>query len=612
MNNIVRYNSKTFSEVREELINLITEMYPDVLSDFTDSSVGSMLIDLNAGVSNELTLGTERAFQETQLEYAQLKSSLINLAINMGLKLPNKRPSVTVVDFSIEVPPLGDKPNQQLLKSITLTRGAQVLGGGVVFETTSNIRWDSPINDMGFPNRAIIPKKDSNGMIVSYEIIKREIVFNGRTNVYRRTIQSEDVRPFFSITLPDSDVVDIEEVVLADRGIPESEVFKGDNKEGTITKYYEVDYLAQQRVFIDKIDDVETIEEDISRGNWKRTTKKFIKEYNADGYCKLTFGSGNSDDENAFKNIEFLKTGLVNEYFLDNFLNNTALGEKLESGKVLYVRYRTGGGANTNVGRNVINELGNYDLDSNSSSGREMAEIRRSLRVNNPLPAVGGNDGLDIEQIRHLIKYNFSAQQRAITERDYLTEIYKMPSKYGSPFRVNVFEENNKIVVSILGVDENNKLSNRSNNILKENLAEYLSGFRGINDYVEVRDGKIINLAFDLDIQIEDMNENIVANDIINVVRKYFDINRNEMNQDIYLGRLEREILKVTGVVNINKIVAYNKVGTQYSSNTIDVEVDVETGKIPIVNNTIYSSPTSMFEIKYPERDIVLYLRKRK
>lgn len=612
MNNIVRYNSKTFSEVREELINLITEMYPDVLSDFTDSSVGSMLIDLNAGVSNELTLGTERAFQETQLEYAQLKSSLINLAINMGLKLPNKRPSVTVVDFSIEVPPLGDKPNQQLLKSITLTRGAQVLGGGVVFETTSNIRWDSPINDMGFPNRAIIPKKDSNGMIVSYEIIKREIVFNGRTNVYRRTIQSEDVRPFFSITLPDSDVVDIEEVVLADRGIPESEVFKGDNKEGTITKYYEVDYLAQQRVFIDKIDDVETIEEDISRGNWKRTTKKFIKEYNADGYCKLTFGSGNSDDENAFKNIEFLKTGLVNEYFLDNFLNNTALGEKLESGKVLYVRYRTGGGANTNVGRNVINELGNYDLDSNSSSGREMAEIRRSLRVNNPLPAVGGNDGLDIEQIRHLIKYNFSAQQRAITERDYLTEIYKMPSKYGSPFRVNVFEENNKIVVSILGVDENNKLSNRSNNILKENLAEYLSGFRGINDYVEVRDGKIINLAFDLDIQIEDMNENIVANDIINAVRKYFDINRNEMNQDIYLGRLEREILKVTGVVNINKIVAYNKVGTQYSSDTIDVEVDVETGKIPIVNNTIYSSPTSMFEIKYPERDIVLYLRKRK
>ena len=62
---IIKFGSRTFGEIRTDLIAYIRQAYPEVLNDFTDSSVGSMLIDVNAGVGNNLAINTDRAFQET-------------------------------------------------------------------------------------------------------------------------------------------------------------------------------------------------------------------------------------------------------------------------------------------------------------------------------------------------------------------------------------------------------------------------------------------------------------------------------------------------------------------------------------------------------------------
>ena len=149
--NVIRYGSRTFGEIRTDLIALIKQTYPTVLNDFTDSSVGAMLIDLNAGVGNNLAMNTDRAFQETQLEYAQQKSSKLNIAKNMGFNIPAKRPSVTVVDFSVLIPVLGDRPDASYYP--VLDAGAQVVGGGKIFETQDVIDWSSPLSNQGDPNR---------------------------------------------------------------------------------------------------------------------------------------------------------------------------------------------------------------------------------------------------------------------------------------------------------------------------------------------------------------------------------------------------------------------------------------------------------------------------
>ena len=604
--NIIQYGSRTFGEIKGDLITYIRQAYPEVLSDFTDSSVGSMLIDLNAGVDNNLAINTDRAFQETQLEYAQIRSSLLNIAKTMGFNIPGRRPSVTVVDFTVTVPVLGDRPDASYYP--TLAPGAQVLGGGKVFETQDSIDWNSPFSNLGDPNRSIIPNLNSNGIIVSYNVTKREVVINGSTSIFKRNINPTDIIPFFSLVLPDQDVIEIEGVVLLPNTTTNPDVSEFTKQGNKI--YYEVEYLAQQRVFVENASSsINTQNTGIRAARWIDVTKKFIKEYTPNGYCKLTFGSGDADAD-AFKN-GFLKAGVSNQYFLQNFLNNTALGEKLLPGYTLFVRYRTGGGINSNVGVSTLTQLGGYTLIVTGSRSDYNQNVQRSLKVNNPIPAIGGNDGLSNEQIRQLIKYNFSGQQRDVTLTDYLLQIYKMPGKFGSPFRANAFKQNNKVVISTLGIGSDGKLTNTSNTLLSLNIAEYLSNYRMVNDYIEIKNGKIFNLAFDIDVYVENIADNQIANSIINIVRDYFNINNYDMDENVFLGRLQRQILEANGVINVISITVYNKVGGQYSSNAISQEIlNTATGEIKIINNTIYATEDSMFEIKYPEKDIKVYMRK--
>ncbi len=607
VNNIIKFGSRTFGEIREDLVAYIRQAYPEILSDFSDSSVGAMLIDLNAGVTNNLAINTDRVFQETQLEYAQQKSSILNIAKNMGFNIPPKRPSVTIVDFTVVVPVLGNKPDPSYYP--VLEAGAQVIGGGKTFETQNNIDWNSSMSNLGDPNRRIVPNLDSNGIVVSYNVTKREVVLNGSTSVYKRIINSSDVASFFSITLPDPDVIEIESVILLEgsNSTPNNNDFYNPEY-----RYYEVDYLAQQRVFVEDTASSQQNDntQNIKAATWIDVTKKFIKEYTPKGYCKLTFGSGDSD-VNAFRD-GFLKEGVSNRYFLENFLNNTALGEKLKAGYTLYVKYRTGGGSNSNIGTNVLTQMSKYRLNVIGARQDYNRDVQRSLTVTNPIPAIGGNDGLSVEQIRQLIKYNFSSQFRDVSLTDYLLQIYKMPGKFGSPFRANAYKENNKVVIPILDISSDGKLSNTSNSLLKENIAEYLSQFRMINDYIEIKDGRIFNLAFEVDVYVENIADNQIANGIITIIKDYFDINNHEMNEDVFMGQLQTQILQVSGVVNIVSIKAFNKVGGNYSNNTISQSIsDNTTGEIVLTNNTIYSTADSMFEIRFPEKDIKVLLRKR-
>lgn len=607
----VNFQKRTFSEIKQELILLINEYYPEVLSDFTDSSVGSMLTDLNAGVGNNLSVNTDRAFQETQLEYAQQTESILGVAKNMGFNIPAKRASVTVVDYTVTVPVKGDQPDADYYPLILPQ--SQVVGGGRTFENDEVIDFSSPFSGQGTPNRSIVPQLDSNGIIRNYEITKREVVLNGATSILKRTITVSDVSPFFKLRLPDPDVLVVSDVILLQgtnfSGNPNEAEFS--NLENT---YSEVDFLAQQRVFVDDPNggsNSATIGADgIKAGVWIDVTQKFIKEFTANGFCELTFGGGNGELD-AFKS-GLLKAGVTNQQFLNNYLENTALGEKLKADHTLFVRYKTGGGISSNLGANTLTSLGIVQITVNGSRQDFNRQVQRSLTVNNPIPAIGGNDGLSIEQIRNLVKYNFSSQRRDVQISDYLFQVFEMDGKFGSPFRVNAFRENNKIVLPILGIGSDSKLSNSSNTLLKNNITEYLTEFRTVNDYVEVRDGRIFNLAFDIDLFVQEQNDNQIANAVITTISDYFNINNHKMNEDIFLTPLVEAINNVSGVVNILSIKVYNKVGGQYSNNPVEQNIsDDTTGEIEIINQTIYSTEDSMFEIKYPEKDIKVLLRKK-
>jgi len=596
----VSYTNKDFLSIRTDLINYVKQYYPDSFSDFTENDLGILFIELIAGLGDSLNYQIDRKYQETQLEFAQQRKSILSLAKNMGLKIPNKRGSVSIVDFTFTIPVKGDTYDSDYLP--LLQAGTQVTGSGKVFEIADDVDFSSSLSNMGFPNRFIIPNIDANETVVSYTITKREVVYNGLSKIISKTIRDVDYKPFLKVTLPDNDVIGVEQVlVLPGTNNPTPSVTDFYTSDNT---YDEVDYLLQDRVFI--ANSTGTIPR---TGVWKKITKKFITEFTDKGFCQLTFGGGNGDTD--LFNTTMTTNGVYNG--LDGYLQNTGLGEIPGINTQIFIRYSTGGGIASNVGANTLTGLGNVLITLNGPIEETNQRIKKTLKVNNLIPALGGADMPSIEQIRYMVAYNFSAQNRCVTLADYDVQLFKMPSRFGVPFRRAIYKENNKVNISILGIDSNGKLNNESTSLLQENIAEYLSEYRCLNDYVEIKNGKIFNLAYAFEIFID---EKIPSSQITlaaqKVVIDLHDINNTRMNQDIFIGTILEGINNVVGVINVISYKVYNKVGGQYSLNEIEQPyIDNTTREIELIDNTIYSSFDSMFEIKFPNSDISFSLKKR-
>ena len=151
----ISYATRDFAGLRDELVSLTKKYYPELISNFNDASIYSVLLDLNAAVADNLHFHIDRVWQETMLDFAQQRQSLFHIAKTYGIRLPGLRPSVALCDFSINVPVRGDKDDERY--EGILKAGAQVSGGGQIFETLEDIDFSNPFNSKGEPNRLKIP-----------------------------------------------------------------------------------------------------------------------------------------------------------------------------------------------------------------------------------------------------------------------------------------------------------------------------------------------------------------------------------------------------------------------------------------------------------------------
>ena len=208
----INYYTRDFAGIRAELINYTKKHFPNTYTEFDDASIGMLLIELNAALGDMLSFNIDKVAQENLIAYAQERRSILALARTFGLKIPFKRPAVTICNFSVEVPAFGD--SFDLNYAPLIIRGAEVLGGGQSFETLYDIDFASPFNAQGTPNRTIIPNVDNTGGIATYTLTKSELVVAGKTKFFKRIIASSEAVKFFEIDLPDSDVLSVESIKL--------------------------------------------------------------------------------------------------------------------------------------------------------------------------------------------------------------------------------------------------------------------------------------------------------------------------------------------------------------------------------------------------------------
>lgn len=665
--NKISYLNRTFEDYKESLREYIKTNYPQIASDFNDASIGSWLIDLVASIGDNLSYHIDNAYGETNIETAQCRSSIFSLARSNGVKIPGPKGAMTEMEFSCELPVITDYynadnqvpvPNEYYAPIIK--KGTRLSGSGQYFEVMNNIDFSEQFDDNGVSNREIIPQRNANGVITSYIVKKRDIAVAGQSKIYKQVISSSDIKPFMEIIIPDTDVMNVEGILFKDgvnyQDTPLTSEFSqeveyisaADSPTKVDTyRFFEVDSLTEQYRWgrdisntnagnqVSAIPKVETYgyyneiadtivpTSTIVKGEWKPLTQKFITEFTDNGYLKIIFGSGEQAGQTP--NIDCAQS--FTKHRISKMIRNNFMGKLPKSGWTMYVLYRVGGGASSNVAAGTITNIDYLDAEIGSYGQGDIdqsvvAAVRNSIRVTNTIPSVSGKDAPTVEEIRNMIKYRNLSQNRCITLKDYENRILQMPPQYGCPFRVSATEENNKIMLYLLGIDYLGKLTSVLPSMLITNIQNYLSQYRSINDYVEIKSGRVINLSFEVDLYInKNYNSGDVIRNVIRTIKEYMDINKHFLGEDIYVSDIEKEISKVDGVLNLIDLRVYNEHGDNYSSTvvsqpikslTYDNEANIyDNGYSPFTDETqseidleasdyiLNSDSDTMFEIKY-------------
>ena len=603
MSKKISYTNRDFASIRQDLVALTKDYYPELINNTNDASIYSVLLDINAAVADNLHFHIDRVWQETMLDFAQQRQSLFHIAKTYGIRIPGSRPSVALCDFSINVPVKGDKDDERY--EGILKAGAQVSGGGQIFETLSDIDFSNPFNEKGEPNRLKIPNYDGNNTLVSYTITKREAVVNGVTKIFRRVITTQDQKPFFKLYLPERNVLGVTGMIHKEgtsfAGNPTASEFVNTDK-----KWHEVQSLVQEKVFVPNTTAVSD-KNNFKAGQYIRVSNKFITEYTPEGYFSITFGSGNIDPLDNLDN--YITNNLkVN---LGTYLNNLSLGALPKAENTLFIKYRIGGGKESNLGVNVITSIENVEFSVLGPNTTFNDNVTQSLTVTNITPAVGGSDQPVTEELRNMIAYNFAAQNRAVTLNDYKSMIEGMPSAFGAPAKVNVMEEDNKVRIKLLSYDENGNLTDIVSNTLKNNILSYLSEYRMINDYLDIVSGQVIDLGLEIDILLDkNQNQTEVLRQIITNTTTYFSIDNRKMGDPLFVGELTKAIHDVPGVVNVIDVRVFNKIGGEYSSSEVSQAYkDSVTKEIAQSDMTIFMKSNQIFQIRFPNKDIKIRVK---
>jgi hypothetical protein len=236
--------------------------------------------------------------------------------------------------------------------------------------------------------------------------------------------------------------------------------------------------------------------------------------------------------------------------------------------------------------------------------------VQSSLKVNNPIPAIGGSDELNIEEIRHLTSFYFASQNRGVTLPDYYALIQKMDGRYGKPQKLTLALDDNKINVVVVNVDSDGNFNNINTTAIKQNIAEYLSHYRMMNDYINVTNGKIINIAFEIDILVNNQSDrSSIVKNAVEKIYGFFEKNVIDLGLNIYTSDMIEAINNIDGVLNIIKVKVYNKIGNGYSLNKISKNSVDNDGLIDLgVTHSLLTDYNEIFEVKYKNRDIKVNL----
>ena len=611
-NNITRdikYLNKDFNTFRNTLINYAKTYFPTTYNDFTPSSVGMMFMEMSSYIGDVLSFYLDNQIEETFVEYAREDKNLFALAYMLGYKPKVTSVALTNLDIYQQLPALGSSPYAPDYDYCVYVEANTAvnnnISGGPSFLIQDSV--DFSFSSSADPTE--ISVYSVNGGNPEYYLLKktRKAI---SSNINTTTFSFGNYQAFQTVELNQSNIIKI--LDITDSG-------------GNV--WYEVPYLGQELVPI-SLRNVNTNDPNFSPSGdntpyllkYRKEPKRFVTRFLNSTTLQIQFGSGNPantnelitpNTDNVGLGLPFEQDKLTTAFDPSNFLYTGTYGIAPVN-TTLTVRYLTGGGATANAVAGTLTNLNTNTvqfLNSNLNSATANY-IFNSVATNNLLGADGGGDGDSVEQIRQNSLSTFQTQLRNVTQDDYLVRALSMPSDYGNVSKVYADSQKasnllpgqlpSTVDLYVLSQDVNRYLSTASP-ALKQNLATYLSQYRIVNDFINIKDGFIVNIGVNFEIIVlPNYNSNNVLFLCINALKTYFNTSNWQINQPIIIRDLYLLLDVIDGVQTIKNISITNKVGTPLGYSQYAYDISGAT-----INNIIYPSIDPMiFEVKYPNSDI--------
>lgn len=653
-NNRISYLSRNFEDYRNEMLRISRQYYGDLFDNFNDASIGSWFVDMFADIADNLSYHIDRSYQETSVNSASNTKSLMNIARNKSLRIPGPKSAIVEVELSCDIPLDGtdlSKADDSFCPYIR--RGTLFSTGLVTFELSEDVDFSQQFNSNGMSDRQIIPNRDSNGNIISYKYKKLGIAVAGESKIYKKVISNDNLEPFMSIVLQDKNVLGVDSIIvkngndltkdpsISDFFVDEETYNDKEGKE--VNRFFEVDNLVEQYRFGHVMKDskpvwetetatINGVDVDLNKcakGKWKRLKNKFITEYTDKWYLKITFGPGLKNQNGEIPTDATTFT----QYMMSRMEANDYLGVLPNAGSTMFILYRVGGGEMSNIAKDSLKYITYLNMaicgnPNDKDDSIKKRKVENSLKVTNTTPSYGGKDEPSDEEIRYLLKCHNASQNRCVTLKDYEARIMELPAKFGTPFRCCAVEENNKVIIYTLGIDHNAKLSDNLSEHVADNIKEYLRNYRMINDFVEIRSGKVFNVKFGVDVFVDKAyDKSEVVKRVIETVYGFMDIRKHMMGEDIYVGELEKTISGLDGVLNLISLKCYDMCGEDgYSETPViqqlvsvnECDAYAEAGEnydkqidLMASDKVLVCDAMSMFEVKNMNKDIVVNVKTR-
>ena len=622
----VSYLGRDFSSIRENLLEFAKTYFPNTHNDFNESSPGMMFIEMAAYVGDVLNYYVDNQFKETLIEYAEERKNIFDIAQSLGYKPALAIPATVELEVSQIVPTKNDGSGGR----IPDLDYAGVVSANSIISSDTGVDF-TILDDVNFKvksaldNRVDTILKPASGTTPTQVRLTKKVLAKSGDTV-TETFSFTGAKKFDKITLSNQNVTEVVSVT-----------------DSNSNKFYQVPFLAQDTVF-ESIENTNLNDPTYSSLQTDtpymlrliKTARRFTTYVREDNKMELRFGSGVSDNpdevlvpnpDNVGSALGFGVSHLDTAFDPTNFMKTRTFG-LAPSNTTLTITYRYGGEVEHNVRSNSITFPKNitFTIQEDGLTSSLVQTSKDSLTFTNPTAASGGASEETLTEIKQNASAYFNAQNRAVTQADYITRVYSLPQKYGNIAKAYVVQDkqlqinnnnteeiDNPLALNmyLLGYD-NNKYLTQLNEAVKQNLKMYLSQYRMVTDAINLKNAYIINFGIKFGIITQrGFNQNDVLFKCIQRVRNHFNIDKWQINQPIILSDVAYQISLVEGVASVVPpdgnnngnplIVVENKATTSsgYSGNVYDIEQATRDG-------VVYpSKDPSIFELKYPNTDIV-------